>query len=105
VLEALEVGSGTTGYSTGNLYATLDEGLHHDLGRDFTQILLVHSQRSPRRGRGRIRSKWNADIAKAVAQSRRETVDSIERVVAEYRISCEFARRPHYTFALDSRQA
>lgn len=74
VLEARRLGFGTTGNSTGNLYATTDGGLRH------------------------IRDKWDQDTATAVAQSRGETVDFLERVVAQYNLDCAFARRPHYLF-------
>jgi glycine/D-amino acid oxidase-like deaminating enzyme/nitrite reductase/ring-hydroxylating ferredoxin subunit len=75
VLEALRVGLGTTGYSTGNLYATVDNGLYS------------------------VRNKWDQETATAVAKSRAETIDWIERIVAQYDLACGFARRPHYLLA------
>ncbi|WP_374688388.1 FAD-dependent oxidoreductase [Promineifilum sp.] len=80
VLEARQIGLGTTGNSTGNLYATIDQGLRH------------------------VRDKWDEATAAAVARSRAETVDFLEGVVAHYGLACDFARRPHYLFAADREQ-
>jgi len=80
VLEARQIGLGTTGHSTGNLYATIDQGLRH------------------------VRDKWDEGTAAAVARSRAETVDFLEDVVARYGLACDFARRPHYLFAADREQ-
>jgi glycine/D-amino acid oxidase-like deaminating enzyme len=55
VLEALTVGSGTTGYSTGNVYANLDSYLYP------------------------VREKWGKERAREVADSRRESLERIER--------------------------
>lgn len=54
LLEAGEIGSGTTGHSTGNLYETVSGGM-----------------------RG-IVSRWNADVARQVANERRAAVAFIE---------------------------
>jgi glycine/D-amino acid oxidase-like deaminating enzyme/nitrite reductase/ring-hydroxylating ferredoxin subunit len=75
VLEALKIGLGTTGNSTGNLYATVDEHLSH------------------------IREKWDRDVMKAVAKSRAAAVDMIESIVREYKIDCDFSRQPFTYFA------
>jgi glycine/D-amino acid oxidase-like deaminating enzyme/nitrite reductase/ring-hydroxylating ferredoxin subunit len=75
VIEARQIGFGTTGNSTGNLYATVDDGLW------------------------RVRDKWDQDTASDVAQSRAETVDFLERVIDQYEIECAFARRRQYLFA------
>ncbi|MEW6116486.1 MAG: FAD-dependent oxidoreductase [Nitrospirota bacterium] len=80
VLEAMKVGLGTTGHSTGNLHVTVDQSL------------------------SAIRNTWDQKTATAVARSRSETIDAIERVVAEYNIPCNFFRRPHYIFPTDSSQ-
>lgn len=80
VLEALRVGLGTTGYSTGNLYATVDNGLYN------------------------VRDKWDQETATAVAASRGETIDWIERIIAEYDLACGFVRRPHYLLATEDSQ-
>jgi glycine/D-amino acid oxidase-like deaminating enzyme/nitrite reductase/ring-hydroxylating ferredoxin subunit len=75
VLEALKIGLGTTGNSTGNLYATVDEHLSH------------------------IREKWNPKVMKAVAKSRATALDMIEKIIHEYKIDCDFARQPFTFFA------
>src|ERR1043165_6794151 len=55
VLEANEVGNGSTGHSTGNLYATIgNKGLH------------------------KIKSNWSEDVMKQVVASRTAAVDFIE---------------------------
>src|SRR5205814_5195562 len=53
VLEADEIGSGSTANSTGNLYVTVSDGLDAVL------------------------SRWGADVARAVVRERREAVDYI----------------------------
>ena len=80
VLEALQVGKGTTGYSTGNLHVVVDDYLY------------------------KVRQKWGDDVLRAVVKSRQETIDLIERLIGEYAIDCGFARRPHYLFATDESQ-
>ncbi|HEX8330074.1 MAG TPA: FAD-dependent oxidoreductase [Hymenobacter sp.] len=75
VLEALVVGSGTTGSSTGNLYAPVDERL-------FT-----------------IETKHNEETLQAVVDSRNAAIDFIEQRVQEFNIDCEFQRVPWYLFA------
>ena len=78
VLEAKQVGlGGTTGSSTGNLYATVDEHLHQ------------------------IASKHNDDTMKAVATSRAAAVNFIEQRVNEYNINCEFKRVPWSLFTTE----
>ena len=81
VLEAMKVGFGTTGCSTGNLHVVPDQNLY------------------------RIRDKWGKETAAAVVQSRRATLDAIEAVVAQYQLSCGFSRRPHFLFAADEQQS
>ncbi len=80
VLEAWQIGLSTTGYSTGNLYATVDDNLY------------------------RIRDQWDQKTATAVAQSRSQVIDSIERTIVEFNIPCGFSRRPHYLFPTDESQ-
>src|SRR5262245_28251569 len=53
VLEGRRIGMGTTGYSTGNLYATVDERLSH------------------------LRRRWNDDTMQAVVQSRLAAIAQI----------------------------
>jgi glycine/D-amino acid oxidase-like deaminating enzyme/nitrite reductase/ring-hydroxylating ferredoxin subunit len=75
VLEAMHIGRGTTGTSTGNLYAPVGGHLHT------------------------IRSKHNLKTMKMVAQSRTAAVNFIEGRVKEFQISCEFERVPWYLFS------
>lgn len=74
VVEALRAGDGTTGYSTGNLYIPVQPFYQH------------------------IRSKFDKEIARSVAHSRKEALDYIENTVKEYDINCHFSRRPDYIF-------
>jgi glycine/D-amino acid oxidase-like deaminating enzyme/nitrite reductase/ring-hydroxylating ferredoxin subunit len=75
VLEEKQVGMGTTGSSTGNLYAPVDERLYS------------------------ISSKHNMETMKSVAVSRIEAIDLIEQLVKEYNIDCDFERVPWYFFS------
>ncbi len=74
VLEARRIGQGTTGCSTGNLYASVDTFLY------------------------RIKDKWDQKTASSVAYARRETVDEIEERVREFNLNCNFYRCPHYLY-------
>ena len=65
VLEACRIGRGNTGRSTGNLYATLSQGL------------------AP------LRRKWNADVVRQVVELRSHAVDRIEQTVERYRLAGE----------------
>ncbi|MFY9308227.1 MAG: FAD-dependent oxidoreductase [Bacteroidia bacterium] len=75
LLEARRIGMGTTGNSTGNLYAVVDEHLSV------------------------IKKRWNGDVMKALVQSRTSAIELIESVVKKYAIQCEFARHPFSYFA------
>ena len=70
VLEAASVGSGTTGYSTGNLYATVDHYLH------------------------KLAAKWGQVKTSQVVQSRRMAIDLIEKNTRDFGIQCNFSRQP-----------
>lgn len=70
LIEAYRVGRGTTGYSTGNLYATVDQHLYA------------------------LREKWDKDVARSVVGSRRAAIDHIEQRVQQHGIDCDFARQP-----------
>jgi glycine/D-amino acid oxidase-like deaminating enzyme/nitrite reductase/ring-hydroxylating ferredoxin subunit len=72
LLEAWRVGGGTTGFSTGNLYATVEERLHS------------------------IRSRFGMETAHAVAASRTAAIGHIESLVQRLAIDCDFHRRPWY---------
>lgn len=73
VLEAMQVGMGTTGSSTGNLYSPTGQ---------------LHT----------IASKHNDETMQTVATSRVTAVDFIEQRVKEFNIDCEFVRVPWYYF-------
>jgi glycine/D-amino acid oxidase-like deaminating enzyme/nitrite reductase/ring-hydroxylating ferredoxin subunit len=75
VLEALKVGGGTTGFSTGNLYATIDEQAQT------------------------IKSKFDLDKVKAVIHSRELAITQIRNLVTEYKLECELTDAPFYLFA------
>jgi glycine/D-amino acid oxidase-like deaminating enzyme/nitrite reductase/ring-hydroxylating ferredoxin subunit len=81
VVEALEVGAGTTGGSTGNLYGTLSESLT------------------------KVRKKWNDDVLNEVVSIRSAAVDFIEETVERFGIDCDFARRPlHFCVSKPNQQ-
>ena len=69
LLEADTISARNTGRSTGNLYATLSEGL------------------------GPLRKKWDADAVRTVAELRAEAMDRVELAVATFDLECDFARR------------
>lgn len=75
VLEAGEISGGTSGYSTGNLYAMLDKRLHH------------------------IQNKWDKETAATVARSRTAAVNLVESLVKQHNIDCSFKRVPWYLFS------
>lgn len=75
LLEARRIGMGTTGNSTGNLYATVDDHL------------------------SALRQKWNNDVMKEVVNSRTAAIQLIEENVRKYQISCDFHRQPFTLFA------
>lgn len=74
LLEARKIGLGTTGNSTGNLYAVVDEHLSV------------------------LRQKWNTDVMKAVVDSRKAAIDLIENTIRQYGIDCDFHRQPFTLF-------
>ena len=80
LLEAGTISGGTTGDSTGNLYAMVDKRLHH------------------------IQSKWDKETASKVARSRAQAVDLVEELVNKYQIDCSFKRVPWYLFSETSKK-
>lgn len=70
LLEAGRVGCGSTGHSTGNLYATVGQGL------------------------AQLESKWGAQKLGAVVRARARAVDRIEQTIRERAIECAFGRVP-----------
>lgn len=77
VLEARKVGMGTTGSSTGNLYAPIDEWLFS------------------------IEDKHGEDTLKEVVASRLAAMDFIEQRINEFSIRCEFQRVSWHLFTSD----
>lgn len=78
VLEAGRVGLGTTGHSTGNLYAPVDTYLH------------------------KLAAKWGQDKAEQVVRSRRLAVDMVERNVHDHGLRCDFSRQPWVLYSIDA---
>lgn len=74
VLEQNRVGTGTTGYSTGNLYAPIDE-------RSFS-----------------LESKHGKKTKELVTLSRINAVEAIEQRISLFGIDCEFHRVPFHLF-------
>lgn len=72
VVEALQVGAGSTGRSTGNLYSTLSQGL------------------AP------VREKWDDAVIREVVALRSLALDFIEDVFDHPSRDCHFVRRPLY---------
>jgi glycine/D-amino acid oxidase-like deaminating enzyme/nitrite reductase/ring-hydroxylating ferredoxin subunit len=70
VLEAMRVGDGTTGFSTGNLYAMVEESFK------------------------KLQFKFDKKTTQAVADSRTAAIAYIENLVRELAIDCDFHRRP-----------
>ncbi len=79
LIESLDIGGGTTAHSTGNLYCMVDEKLQ------------------------KVKSKFDSNTARKVAQSRQSTVDIIEQLVQQHNIDCNFMRAPWYLYAFDEK--
>ncbi|MDQ4139364.1 MAG: FAD-dependent oxidoreductase [Bacteroidota bacterium] len=75
VLEAWDIARGSTGFSTGNLYAPVGEHLY------------------------KIEQSFDEETMRAVASSRSAAVDFIEQRVNEFNINCHFQRVPWYLFS------
>lgn len=78
VLESSRVGYGTTGSSTGNLYATVGHSLH------------------------KLTAKWGSDTVAQVVQSRSSAIDLIEQLVRDHGLKCDFARQPWVLYSLQA---
>ena len=78
VLEARKVAGSSTGFSTGNLYATIGgEGLH------------------------KVAQKHGDQKLTEIVQSRAAAVDFIEQIIATNQIQCDFKRVPWSLFTVD----
>ena len=71
----MSVGGGTTGFSTGNLYCTVDEYLHS------------------------IDSRYGEETLNKVVKSRSLAVEQIRDCVTDFDIDCELIHTPFYFFA------
>ncbi|HZW21472.1 FAD-dependent oxidoreductase [Noviherbaspirillum sp.] len=78
VLEAGRVGMGTTGNSTGNLYAMVAEPLH------------------------KLASRWGDDQVWRMVDSRRQAVDLVEKNTRRFGIQCNFSRQPWVLYSVDA---
>ncbi|MBZ9730630.1 FAD-dependent oxidoreductase [Salegentibacter sp. JZCK2] len=77
VLEAGKIGMGTTGHSTGNLYLIIAE--------------LLSS----------LDSKYDEEIIKKVLKSRASALGTIEKIIQEKELDCDFSHQPMYLFSKD----
>jgi glycine/D-amino acid oxidase-like deaminating enzyme/nitrite reductase/ring-hydroxylating ferredoxin subunit len=78
VIEAREIGSGSSGGSTGNLYSTVSNGL------------------------AGIRRKWGQETVNQVVNLRGQALADIQRHVERLSIDCQFERRPlHFCIQAD----
>lgn len=74
IIEANKIGEGTTGFSTGNLYVPV---------QSYYQNII---------------KKFNSEVAKSIADSRKFAIDYIEKVIKEKNIQCHFSRRPWFLY-------
>ena len=81
VLEARRVGMGTTGNSTGNLYAHTGKPL---------SVMQV---------------KWGKEVVKQVVESRSAAINFIEQTVARHQIDCDFARQSFHYYTQETNKA
>jgi glycine/D-amino acid oxidase-like deaminating enzyme/nitrite reductase/ring-hydroxylating ferredoxin subunit len=81
VLEAGQVGLGTSGHSTGNLYAPVDVRLHA------------------------LEEQWGGEVVRQVVASRAAAVDAVEQVASTLHIDCGLVRCPWYLVAPGQEQA
>lgn len=79
VLEAMKVGGGSTGHSTGNLYVVVEEGFD------------------------KIQSKYDTDTVAKVIASRNYGLKLIEDNVSRFSIDCDFNRKPWYLYSSDEK--
>lgn len=77
VIEARKVGRGSTGHSTGNLYAMIEQG--------FDQI----------------KNKFDLQSLRTVINTRSKAIDLVEQNVEKFAITCDFKRVPWILYATD----
>jgi glycine/D-amino acid oxidase-like deaminating enzyme/nitrite reductase/ring-hydroxylating ferredoxin subunit len=80
IYEAQFIGNGTSGSSTGNLYATVDEMYH------------------------KIAEKFNEDTAGTIAESRMAALAKINSIISSAHIECEYVETSFYLLAETSDQ-
>ncbi len=80
VLEADRIGRGNTGGATGNLYATLSQGL------------------------AALRRKWKSDVVGELVRCRQQAVDRIEHTIERFGIDCGFVRCPLHVVVVSDQQ-
>jgi glycine/D-amino acid oxidase-like deaminating enzyme/nitrite reductase/ring-hydroxylating ferredoxin subunit len=81
VVEAGQIGAGSTGGSTGNLYVAVEEG--YDM----------------------LKSKYNIDTVKTVISGRGDAINLVEQNVNRYSIDCDFKRQPWYLFSSNEKNS
>ncbi|RZJ36174.1 MAG: FAD-dependent oxidoreductase [Flavobacterium sp.] len=75
LVEAMKVGAGNTGHSTGNLYIAVEEGFDT------------------------IQSKYDTETLKTVISARAEAMALIEQNVARFNIDCDLHKRSWYCYS------
>ena len=75
VIEAMKVGGGSTGSSTGNLYVAVEQGFDT------------------------IKSKYDTETLLTVVQNRAKAIDLVEENVSRFVIDCDFKRVPWYSYS------
>lgn len=81
LIEAQEIGFGTTGGTTAHLNTILDIPYYQ------------------------IKTHFGEENAKKIAQLTKDAIDLIEGYVQEYSIDCEFSRKPAYIYSQDKDQS
>ncbi len=76
VIEALEVGGGTTAHSTGNLYATTDKNLL------------------------KLKNKYDLETLQVLVSSRFDCIGKIEQNIQKYELECDFQRTPWFLYSM-----
>lgn len=80
LLEARQIGLGTTGHSTGNLYAVTEYSFHE------------------------LKKKYDLQTVQQIVSSRNEALDFIKNNIRRWNIECNFAHRSMYIFDTDGSQ-
>lgn len=78
VVEAMKVGGGNTGHSTGNLYVAIEEGFDA------------------------IQSKYDTEILQTVVSSRKDAMQLIEQNISKFNLDCDFVRTPWYSYSANN---